>query len=242
MLNILNKKKKNVKKSLTTKRGLLKELELYKKKTYILIGFLLILIIFIVIHFLTSYHGPKEVKVINHVLDDNYVFLGDSITSGYDLNKYYENYPVVNSGVSGYKTQDILDRMENMVYRYNPSKVFILIGTNDIQDKKDKEYIINNIEKIISNIKENRKYTEIYIESIYPINSNKIKNRSNEFINELNVEIKRLCKEHKIKYIDIHTLLLDENGELDKKYSDDGLHIKKEGYEIITEEIKKYMN
>ena len=39
--------------------------------------------------------------------------------------------PVVNSGVSGDKTNDILDNMEERIYRYNPSKVVILVGTND---------------------------------------------------------------------------------------------------------------
>ena len=38
----------------------------------------------------------------------NYVFLGDSITAGYDLDKFYKDYPVVNSGVGGYTTKDML--------------------------------------------------------------------------------------------------------------------------------------
>ena len=62
----------------------------------------------------------------------NYLFLGDSITDFYDLDKYYEGLPVVNSGISGNTTEDILNDMKNRVYNYNPSKVFLLIGTNDL--------------------------------------------------------------------------------------------------------------
>ena len=128
-----------------------------------------------------------------------------------------------------------------MVYRYNPSKVFLLIGTNDIEIGKVNDYIIERIGKIIDEIKLNRKYTEIYVESIYPINSNKIKNRSNNFINELNNEIQLLCKEKEVKYINVHKLLLDENGELSENYSDDGLHLTYEGYEVVTEKLEKYL-
>ena len=54
----------------------------------------------------------------------NYLFLGDSITDFYDLDEYYKDLPVVNSGVSGNTTADILNDMKNRVYNYNPSKYF----------------------------------------------------------------------------------------------------------------------
>ena len=235
------KKKVVKKKKKANNNELLNKLDKSKKFNIILVIILLGFITFTIIHFVTTNHASKEVKVVNNVLDSNYVFLGDSITAGYDLEEFFSDLPVVNSGVSGYRAKDILSRLDNMVYRYNPSKVFLLIGTNDISRGKDKEYIIGRISKIIDEIKENRKYTEIYVESIYPINSNKVKNRKNDFINELNIEIKSLCKEKEINYIDIHKLLVDDNGELKEEYSDDGLHITYEGYEVITQELEKYL-
>ena len=43
---------------------------------------------------------------------DNYLFLGDSITDFYDLDKYYKDLPVVNSGISGNTIDDILKDMK----------------------------------------------------------------------------------------------------------------------------------
>ena len=73
---------------------------------------------------------------INEILNDSkkefvlesitphYLFLGDSITEQYDLEKYFENYSVVNSGIGGNLTDDILNDLKDRVYKYNPSTIF----------------------------------------------------------------------------------------------------------------------
>ena len=97
---------------------------------------------------------------------ENIVFLGDSITEIYPINKIYGDLPIIKSGVSGYKTEDILKRMDSMVYRYNPTKVILLIGTNDISKDISEENLNKtqkNIEKIINGINKNRKNSKIYI-------------------------------------------------------------------------------
>lgn len=233
--------KKDNKKKRTTKQDLVNQIKRLKLITWILLIITIVLSIFIIIHFIRVDHGPKVINHINQVLDDNYVFLGDSITEGYDLDKHYKDYPVVNSGVSGYTTDNILEKLNKMVYRYNPSKVFLLIGTNDIAQDHTQEHIVNNIKQIIDNIKQNRKYVDIYVESIYPINANKEKLRDNETIDAINEDIKKLCEEKKVTYINTHDSLLDEDGNLKEEYSNDGLHLTEKGYDVVTNKIKPYL-
>ena len=59
----------------------------------------------------------KEVTNLKQINKNytNYLFLGDSITNYYDLDKYYEGYKVVNSGVCGDQTDDILDDLGGSV-------------------------------------------------------------------------------------------------------------------------------
>ena len=79
----------------------------------------------------------NEKKEIDYK-SQNYLFLGDSITEFYHLEDYYdEKLYVVNSGISGNSTYNILDDMYNRVYKYNPTKVFLLIGTNDLSHQTD---------------------------------------------------------------------------------------------------------
>ena len=208
--------------------------------------------VFLIYHFGTFDHNKVKVKYKNvEVVPENIVFLGDSITEFYDVEKYFPKKNVVNSGISGNTTQDILDDMKNRVYRYNPSQVFLLIGTNDLVDKKlSIEDTENNVEEIIKNIKKKLPKTKVYVESIYPINdsnddkidSEMIKNRNNKDIKEINKEIKKIAKKEKITYIDMYDELVDEDGDLSLDYTKEGLHLSDEGYEKVTFVLKKYFN
>lgn len=220
---------------------ILVENKLLKKMVYIM--FVMFIIVFIVMcyHLISFNHKEK--------FDSNYVFVGDSITWMYKLSDYYKKMPVVNSGGDGNTTDDIVKNIKSRIYDYNPSKVFILIGTNDIIYGKSDDHIISNIDKIIKVIKKNRPNCEIYIESIYPINNtdnekihhDMVKNRTNSRINKINKKIKKICILNNVKYINIHDLLLDKDGNLKLEYTNEGLHINPNGYKIITREIKKYI-
>ena len=151
---------------------------------------------FLVGHYITFDHNKVRVETKTRkvvTVSPNYLFLGDSITEMYDLEKYFPDDPVVNSGVSGDATHDILEDMEKRVYQYNPSKVFLLIGTNDLQDGKTPDEIFENIKRIVEGIQENRPEAKIYLESIYPVNRNfensGAQDRHNEDIKEINKKI-----------------------------------------------------
>lgn len=230
-----------------------------KSKAWIAIVLLIIvclsLIGFIAYHYLFFDHDKVKVvtkreEVVEKVIDDNYLFLGDSITEQYDIKKYFEDYPVVNSGVSGDVAGSIVKDMKKRVYDYNPSKIFLLVGINDLRKGKDNNEIVSDIKEIVKLIKDNRPYSEIYLESIYPINKtddDKVSDsvRDIEFDNEKIIEVndllKEMAKEEKINYIDLYNKLVDDDGNLNISYTKDGLHISDDGYKVITDELMKYI-
>ena len=178
---------------------------------------------------------------------ESIVFLGDSITSRYDLDKYFPNYNVYNSGIAGNMTKDILENMENRIFTYNPTKVFILIGTNDlVYSGLDNDGIKNNIEEIINKIYEKNNNTKIYLESIYPINTSLNKEiveiRTNDNIKDLNNKIEKMCDNNKCTYINMYDNLTDKNGNMKKIYTVDGLHLNKIGYKVVASKLTKYLN
>lgn len=175
---------------------------------------------------------------------ENIVFFGDSITEYYDLNKYYEQVPVINSGTSGNTTNDLLGTMTEEVYVYNPTKVVLLIGINDMNKTQDDNAILENIKTITKNIKEKRPKAKLYVESIYPVDRDRYtilvqNNVDNNRIRRVNAEIEKMCIENDYVYINMFDELNDETTDkLIYEYSKDGLHLSEEGYKVVTEKLK----
>lgn len=219
-----------------------KKIVISSKTVIIILSILLLISLVINIYF----SGVKKTSI---VLDENIVFFGDSITNGYKIEEFYPKNNVINSGTSGDTTENLLERMED-VYKYNPSKVFILIGINDLNRGKSIDEILDNIQRIVNNIKTNRKYTNIYIESVYPINRNVFEDKdysfnndiSNDTIKELNDRLSNLCKENSIQYVDVYNNLIDSEGNLKKDYTKEGLHLTDLGYFKVTSSLSKYID
>lgn len=199
----------------------------------------------------TKKDEPKETEPKSEKVDlkkENYVFYGDSITECYEIQKFFPDLPVVNTAHWGYLTPRLLDEVEERVLDYNPTKVFLLMGTNDLgySDSTDEE-IFENIKKIVHIIKKDRKNVRIYIQSIYPVNetinidTNVWHIRENSRIRNINSMLKDLCEKEKLTYIDLYDVLKEEDGSIQDEYTVEGLHITYEGYQKITETIDKYV-
>ena len=191
-----------------------------------------------------------EVKTGEDYKKENIVFLGDSITDWCPFEGLYEDYiPIVNSGKAGYRTFELLPELEDLVYKYNPTKVFILIGTNDLNTHTGKKQLVDNIEKMIKRIKKHRPKCKIYIQSIYPINNTNVEKinkktvgkRENSDIKKINKKIKKICNEKKATYINMYKELVDKDGNLFIDYTSDGLHISKLGYLKIARKMLPYL-
>ena len=185
-------------------------------------------------------------KTENITKNENIVFLGDSIFDWYPTDVIFNDLPIVNSGICGNKTTDILENIEDRVYKYNPTKVFLNIGTNDIEGKGSEvnQEVVDNIIKITQEIEKNRKKSKIYVISIYPVNNNLsgAGERSNEDIQEINSKLREYCAySDGIEYIDAYSQLVDDEGMLNRAYTKDGLHPSDLGYAKLTEILMKYI-
>ena len=74
------------------------------------------------------------------------VFLGNSITEMGDWKKLTGDSTVINRGIGGDITFGILQRLDEVLNR-KPSKIFLLIGINDIGKDIPPAVIADNIKK-----------------------------------------------------------------------------------------------
>ena len=221
-----------------------------------LVGFATILLVLVLVFIIKIDNTETKTKVVEKVKvqnektyeeikkSENIVFLGDSIIDWYPIEDVYGDLPIIRSGIAGYETDDILKNMDEMVYKYNPTKVFILIGTNDLKKDEDKtEITAEKIIEILSNIKAKRPMTKIYFQSIYPVNREEgaAEERYNDEIQEVNSIVRKYCENNNVVYIDMYKELADNDGNFKEKYTNDGLHPNDLGYAKITRVLLPYI-
>lgn len=178
---------------------------------------------------------PKKKKPV--------IFLGDSMTEWADWNELTGLGNVLNRGIAGDITPGLLARVEE-VARHRPKQVFILIGTNDISKGISNKDIVRIYKKVIAQLKKESPQTRIYIQSVFPINDSLI-NRSyykgtNIAIVQLNRELKQMADELQVLFVNVFACMLDDNQQLKKEYTYDGLHLSGNGYLQWVAYLKKY--
>ena len=203
-----------------------------------------------------AYHKRIKQFKENPIGYNKIVFLGNSITEGGgDWNERFDISNAVNRGITGDFTISMQARL-NEIYHYKPSKVFLLIGINDIFDgvvsyvpNKTPQRIKQNILNIVDTIKFHSKETDVFIHTILPVNEEEFrKNRGfypdHEYpiekqIKEINHQLLSSESSGEYKIIDLHSLFVNEDGKMMKELARDGLHLNENGYKKWCEHIKE---
>ena len=169
------------------------------------------------------------------------VFLGNSITHGFEWAEYLGDVKYKNRGISGDLTYGVLARMDQIV-KMKPAKVFLLIGINDISKDVPKEIVAQNIRKIVLRIRKDSPNTKVYVQSLFPTNE-KFKKfpkhyNKQDVVDYVNNASKQTCQELGAQYLDVASVLTDANGKLKEEVTYDGLHLLKAGYVLWVDYLK----
>ena len=172
------------------------------------------------------------------------VFLGDSITEGCNWSEIFQDGRIKNRGISGDVTAGVLARLDEVV-ESKPLQVFLMIGVNDLAKGKTGKEVVTNIKRIIKSIQKKSPKTEIYLQSILPVNSDfgmfpDYTNKTAEIL-AVNQVLQRLAEEFGVIYIDLHSLFTGESQKLNPAYTNDGVHLTGKGYLVWKTAVKKHI-
>lgn len=188
--------------------------------------------------------------VLNQKANKNgIVFAGDSITDQFPIHEFLAGVPnIYNRGVGGITSEYLLNNIEEHILQLLPTKLFLLIGTNDLGFEKPIDETADRIITICKKVEETCPNVKVHLLSVYPVNeSNKFKDsisvRTNENIKKINNIIKKESKNlNNTVYLDLHPVLSDSNGNLKEEYTPDGLHLTAKGYVEVTAFLLNYIN
>ena len=161
------------------------------------------------------------------------IFLGNSITEDGNWKKLLKDSTVINRGVSGDITFGILNRIDEVAKR-QPSKLFLLIGINDIAKNIPDEVIMENIFSIVGKVRGISPKTKIFVQSILPTNNSfpdspNHKNKDDHVVT-INAQLQKYGDRLQYTYVDLYSKFTDSESRLDAKYTADGLHLNAVGY------------
>lgn len=169
------------------------------------------------------------------------VFFGNSITQAGEWQKYFPEADVVNRGISGDNTRGMLARI-NEITAAKPKKFFILAGINDISLSRANATILRNYSQLINQLQTESPDTEIFIQSILPINNDvghysRLKGKEEQVLS-LNRELRQLAQSKRVAFINLFPFFADGDGKLKKEFTSDGLHLNSDAYNLWANIIR----
>jgi len=167
------------------------------------------------------------------------VFLGDSITDGWDLKRDFPGKPYVNRGIGGQTTPQMLVRMFPDVIDLHPAALIILAGTNDIAANTGPE-TLTMIEENFQAITElaQKHDIKVILCAVMPVSDytqyKQTAHRPPSDILKLNAWLRSYANQVHAEYADYYSATVDSSGMLKEGYSDDGLHPNAKGYALMA--------
>lgn len=178
----------------------------------------------------------------------NVVLLGDSITEGFDVAKYFPGRRVLNRGIGGdvigndlpvEDSRGVLKRLDQSVFNCAATDVFLMIGINDLGSGHTPEVMEQGYREILQRIKKETPRVRVHVQSVLPTRDNYAKHNAN--VVDFNGRLKKLADEFGYDYLDVHALMADDKGELKAEYTGDGLHLNEAAYKVWLAEVERVM-
>lgn len=208
------------------------------------------LLAFVLVNKLVFYFTKKnlnntsKLQAYSQINRQSKVFIGDSHVAYFPITEWFKGKDVLNSGVPGNTTVDVLQRIDSVAEKL-PLSIFIQVGVNDILRAQPGTWDINNTladyKEIIRLIQTGSPQTRIYIQGLMPVNEFYTGERQDSItasIIAMNTELRKIADQQHCFYTDLFSVLAEDNA-LPMSYSVDGLHLNGEGYTIWYNKIKR---
>ncbi|MFA9376383.1 MAG: GDSL-type esterase/lipase family protein [Lachnotalea sp.] len=199
----------------------------------------------------------RNYKELNKVaVKQGVLFTGSSLMEQFPINEYCMSggitKMVYNRGIGGTTTDDFLREIDTVLFDLEPEKVFINIGTNDINKREDnepwQEHLLKNYEEILKQLIDRLPQTEVYMMAYYPVNAELLETpewaktvfatRTNVALNDTNEKVKLLAEKFNYHFIDLNDGIKDAKGNLRADITVEGMHMYTNGYANIFEKVK----
>ena len=176
---------------------------------------------------------------------DRIVLVGDSITEGWtEFNPgFFQENNMVNRGISGQTTPQMLIRFKQDAIHLNPKIIIINGGTNDIWGNtgpSTPDMIIDNLCSMAEIASKNN--IQVVLSTILPVYQYPDRDdiidppKTISFINSV---LQDYCNKNSLAFLDYFSPMADEKKGLRSDYGTDGVHPNKQGYSVMEQVVRE---
>lgn len=156
------------------------------------------------------------------------ILLGDSLSLWFPKDKLPSGKLWLNQGISGDTSAGVFKRLS--AFSHNKAEViYLMVGINDLRKGATDQSILQNSRNIIKQLRRSHPQSQIVIQSILPVRSQKI---ANSRIRHINSKLSIIARQESVNYLNIHSWFTDDDGSMRRELTTDGLHLSKAGYRV----------
>lgn len=158
-------------------------------------------------------------------------------------NSLYGDFPevdLINTGFGGSEMSDLLFFIDELIIKYEPRKIFIYEGDNDLNSGKTVDQVMQFTTRVLDEIFASSHDAQVYFISAKPSPS---RFALKEKYEELNTRFQQLSAQRdQVEFVDVWTPMLNEKDiPIPSIFIEDQLHMNSEGYAIWKEVIAPYL-
>jgi lysophospholipase L1-like esterase len=166
------------------------------------------------------------------------IMLGDGLVEEGNWTELLKNPKIRNRGIRGDMTIDVLKRMRDIT-EAQPTQLYLYVGAEDLANKRNVIEILQDYEKILTDLKLNSPSTQVWVQSLLPVNFVKGERlRDNATIQAFNQKLEALCSRFGAKYLNLYQQFIYE-GQLHDGLTNDGLYLNGKGYRLWAKIINQ---
>jgi len=156
------------------------------------------------------------------------VMVGDSLSLWFPSDRLPTDQLWLNQAISGETTRQILYRLSDFS-RTRPSVIYLMAGVNDLKQGVNDNEILWNLRQIMTRLRVTHPQANLVVQSILPT---RVPHIPNARIVSLNRRIASLASQEGAIFLNLHALMVGQDGNLRPELTTDGLHLSQVGYEV----------
>lgn len=184
---------------------------------------------------------------------DDIVILGNNLVGGAEWHELLGD-PNVKSRNTWPDVVNSLPALVKNVAAKKPAKIVLQSSYNLVENMPkghnlsadfDADIIVAKMQEAIDAVREQSPETEIFIQSLIPVNSTYEKYAAfagtAKKVKAANKKLQKLAKKNKVIWVDVYPAMIDEKGDLKAEYTNDGFKLMGKGYKAWGDLLKTYL-